>query len=144
MFDRTLLLKLAQKHESFYLYDQRVMLSHLFQLRSAIPWAHFLYSVKANPHHAVLDTIFSQGFGGDAASLGEVELCRMHGLKPEEIFFSAPGKPASALAGALGRCVLVADSLGETGGRNMLSLANSWLLKFRKNRKAGANTSGGQ
>ena len=113
MFDRTLLLKLAQTHESFYLYDQRVMLSHLFQLRSAIPWAHFLYSVKANPHHAVLDTVFSQGFGGDAASLGEVELCRMHGLKPEEIFFSAPGKPASALSGALGRCVLVADSLGE-------------------------------
>lgn len=113
MFDRTLLLKLAQTHESFYLYDQRVMLSHLFQLRSAIPWAHFLYSVKANPHHAVLDTVFSQGFGGDAASLGEVELCRMHGLKPEEIFFSAPGKPASALAGALGRCTLVADSLGE-------------------------------
>lgn len=113
MFDRTLLLKLAQTHESFYLYDQRVMLSHLFQLRSAIPWAHFLYSVKANPHHAVLHTVFSQGFGGDAASLGEVELCRMHGLKPEEIFFSAPGKPASALSGALGRCVLVADSLGE-------------------------------
>ena len=113
MFDRTLLLKLAQKYESFYLYDQRVMLSHLFQLRSAIPWAHFLYSIKANPHHAVLHTVFSQGFGGDAASLGEVELCRMHGLKPEEIFFSAPGKPASALSGALGRCTLVADSLGE-------------------------------
>ena len=45
-----LILKLAQTHDSFYLYDETMMLERIGRLKAAFPGVQFLYSVKANPH----------------------------------------------------------------------------------------------
>lgn len=105
--------KLAQKYDSFYLYDERSILEQARLLREHFPQVDFLYSVKCNPHPRVLDCLFRQGFGADAASLGEVLLARRLGLPRERIYYSAPGKTPEDIRGAMTESVLIADSLGE-------------------------------
>jgi diaminopimelate decarboxylase len=61
----------------------------------------------------VLDTVFGQGFGADAASVGEVDSAEARGVPREMIYFSAPARTEAELRAAWGRCVLVADSLRE-------------------------------
>lgn len=112
-FDRTKVSELAQKYDSFYLYDENVIKQSIGALKDNFKNVQFLYSVKANPHPAVLDCIFSNGIGADAASLNEVLAAEAHGLKPDEIYYSAPGKSESDIKEALGKCVIIADSLNE-------------------------------
>lgn len=130
MFDRNLVQHLAQRYERFFLYDERILLSRLRQLRSAIPWADFLYSVKANPHPQILNTVFRSRFGADASSLGEIRLCLEQGLTPESIFYSAPGKSGFNLEGAFGRGVLVADSLTEVARIQALAIQRDMPLEI--------------
>ena len=73
----------------------------------------FLYSAKANPHPSVLRCIFDEGFGLDAASMGEVSMGVKLGLAPEDIYYSAPGKSMNDLDAALEKCVIIADSAAE-------------------------------
>lgn len=103
----------AQKHGSFYLYDEAGIRSAARRLRAAFPDVDFLYSIKCNPHPRVVEAVFGEGFGADAASLGEVLLSQKLGAEPGQIFYSAPGKTDEDLAQAVGRCTLIADSLGE-------------------------------
>ena len=72
MADRRLLLELLNQYNNFYLYEESVILESIGRLKANFPDAQFLYSMKCNPARRVLDTVFSQGFGTDAASLGEV------------------------------------------------------------------------
>ena len=109
----TVLAQQAQKHESFYLYDEEGIRSAARRLRSAFPDVDFLYSIKCNPHPRVVETLFDEGFGADAASLGEMLLSETLGAQPGQVFYSAPGKTDSDLARAMGKCVLIADSLGD-------------------------------
>ncbi len=113
MFDRELVLKLAEKYESFYLYDGRTILDSIAALGESFEGVRFLYSAKANPHPSVLRCIFDEGFGLDAASMGEVSMGVKFGLAPENIYYSAPGKSVSDLDAALEKCVIVADSTAE-------------------------------
>ena len=113
MFDRELILKLAEKYESFYLYDGRTMLDSIAALGSSFEGVRFLYSAKANPHPSVLRCIFDEGFGLDAASMGEVSMGVKLGLAPEDIYYSAPGKSMNDLDAALEKCVIIADSAAE-------------------------------
>lgn len=108
-----LLLDVLKKRGSFYLYDQAGMLSAARQLQTNFPGVRFLYSIKANPAIQVLDTLFSQGFGADAASLNEVLLARERGLPSHQIYYSAPGKSENDLRRALNRCTVIADSVHE-------------------------------
>ena len=78
---KEILTTLAQQHDSFYLYDQAGITECAERLKGAFPFASFLYSVKCNPHPQVLQTVFAQGFGADAASLGEVLLAAENGLQ---------------------------------------------------------------
>src|SRR5574344_32631 len=86
---KEILTTLAQRHDSFYLYDQAGITECAERLQGAFPFASFLYSVKCNPHPQVLQTVFAQGFGADAASLGEVLLAAENGLTPDQIYYSA-------------------------------------------------------
>lgn len=113
MFDRELILKLAEKYESFYLYDGRTVLDSIAALGSSFEGVRFLYSAKANPHPSVLRCIFDEGFGLDAASMGEVSMGVKLGLAPEDIYYSAPGKSMNDLDAALEKCVIIADSAAE-------------------------------
>lgn len=113
MLDRELILKLAEKYESFYLYDGRTVLDSIAALGSSFEGVRFLYSAKANPHPSVLRCIFDEGFGLDAASMGEVTMGVKLGLAPEDIYYSAPGKSMNDLDAALEKCVIIADSAAE-------------------------------
>lgn len=113
MLDRELILKLAEKYESFYLYDGRTVLDSIAALGSSFEGVRFLYSAKANPHPSVLRCIFDEGFGLDAASIGEVTMGVKLGLAPEDIYYSAPGKSMNDLDAALEKCVIIADSAAE-------------------------------
>lgn len=105
--------KIAETHDSFYLYDERSILERTARLKAAFPSVEFLYSVKCNPAPRVLSCIFGQGFGADAASLGEVLRAERAGLKRDRIYYSAPGKTMADIEGALSKAVLIADSLDE-------------------------------
>ena len=113
MADRHLLLELLKQHNSFSLYEESVIRDAAQRLTANFPGAQFLYSVKCNPAERVLNTIFAQGFGADAASLGEVLAAVRHGVPKGLIYFSAPGRTEADFRQAWGHCVLIADSLHE-------------------------------
>jgi len=103
----------AETLDSFYLYDERRIRESIGHLKQSFPQIEFLYSIKCNSNANVLNCVFSQGFGADAASAGEVNLAVQAGLKADQIYYSAPGKSVSEIERTLGRAVLIADSLGE-------------------------------
>ena len=107
------LMELLRDYDSFYLYDEEVIREHTRRLKKDLPGVEFLYSIKCNPHRLVVRSVFEEGFGADAASLGEVLLAREQGLEAENIYYSAPGKTEKDISAALGRCVLIADSISE-------------------------------
>lgn len=110
---KTVIARQAEHCDSFYLYDENRILQDTGRLKRSFPQVEFLYSIKCNPNPHVVRSIFGQGFGADAASLGEVLLAGEAGLAREKVFFSAPGKTLSDLRAALPRAVVIADSLGE-------------------------------
>ena len=105
--------KLSQTHDSFYLYDEAVIREKTNYLKDNFPGVKFLYSVKCNPNKNVLETIFDEGFGADAASLGEVLKAEALGLPKEEIYYSAPGKLEKDIERAIDKSVIIADSIAE-------------------------------
>lgn len=105
--------KMAEIDNPFYLYDQAAILAQTDRLKRDLPGFEFLYSVKTNPFLPVVRTVVGNGFGLDAASLGEVEVGVRLGLGREQILYSAPGKTERDIRGAIHRSILVADSLGE-------------------------------
>lgn len=103
----------GKKYDSFYLYDQQIILDSINNLKNNFRGIDFLYSVKSNPHSLVLDTIFSKGIGSDSASLNEVLISKEKGLSKEKIYFSAPGKSRKSIEKAIDISVIIADSLSE-------------------------------
>ena len=76
----------------YYLYDEAVILENLRTLIQTFPSFCFFYSAKTNPNPHILQTLIKNDCGIDAASAGEVRLAVKHGLPPEKISYSAPGK----------------------------------------------------
>ena len=113
MINKDVILKESKKYDSFYLYDEKTILQHIDILKKDFDNVEFLYSIKANPNPKILDTIFSQGFGADAASLGEVILSKKHGLKKDQIYYSTPGKTLKDIEKAIDDSVIIADSINE-------------------------------
>lgn len=107
------ILQAAQTRDSFYLYDERHILSRIDALQAAFPDAALLYSIKCNPHPHVLDCVFRRGLWADAASAREAELAHDAGLTPDEIYYSAPGKTLNDLERTLDIATLIADSPTE-------------------------------
>lgn len=102
-----------EKSNNFYLYDENIIYKKIEILRKYFPQITFLYSIKCNPNFNVLCSIFSHGFGADAASVGEVELAHRAGLPCENIYYSSPGKTFEDITSTLDRAILIADSLDE-------------------------------
>lgn len=103
----------ATQYDSYYLYEEKVILDRIGTLVREFPTAHFLYSMKANDNQAVTATILRHGFGADAASPAEVQRAEIYGVPPEEIHYSAPAKTERFIRETIGHCVLVADSVSE-------------------------------
>ena len=113
MNNKDVIRKAAETYSSFYLYDEKNILRHINTLKTRFPSAEFLYSVKCNPHAHILNTVFSQGLGADAASYAEVEYALERGVGKDMIFYSAPGKSRKDISRALTTATLIADSLSE-------------------------------
>lgn len=113
MFNKQVVLEQAKKFDSFYLYDENKILEYTGRLKLDFEGVGFLYSIKTNPNPMLLKTVFSQGFGADAASLGEVILGQKYGLPKNQIYYSAPGKSKKDISEAMDISVIVADSISE-------------------------------
>lgn len=112
-FDREAILKLAEKYGSFYLYDEREIQKSIDALKKNFGGVRFLYSLKSNPHSAVLKCVAKQGFGIDAASAGEVCASAGIGLEKRDIYYSAPAKTETDIRESLEKSVVIADSVSE-------------------------------
>lgn len=110
---RDAICKAAEQYASFYLYDEQQIIENIAMLKRHFPSVAFLYSMKCNSYSQVVSSIFSQGFGADAASLGEAEAALGFGLQKNQIFYSAPGKSKSDIQKAFGRVNLIVDSITE-------------------------------
>ena len=113
MNNRTVIEKCAEHYDSFYLYDEKGILEALSELKRCFPDVSFLYSIKCNSNPYVLNCVFGQGLGADAASLGEVLLAREAGLTRDQIYYSAPGKTTREIEESVTKATLIADSLDE-------------------------------
>lgn len=113
MENKEMILEQAKKYNSFYFYDEGKIISAANRLKEDFNGIEFLYSLKSNPAPAIVKTIVSQGFGADAASLGEVKLAKRFGLPPKKIQYSAPGKSKVDIEGALAISTIIADSINE-------------------------------
>ncbi len=103
----------AEKYDSFYLYNQVGIIKSTNILKENFPQVEFLYSIKSNSNNHVVNTIFNQNFGADAASLGEVLLSHELGLGSDKIYYSAPGKTIADIKGAIEKSIIIADSIDE-------------------------------
>ena len=113
MFNKQVVLEQTKKFDSFYLYDESKILEYTGQLKQDFEDVEFLYSIKTNPNPMIIKTIFSQGFGADAASIGEVLLGGEYGLPKNKIYYSAPGKSKRDISEAMEISVIIADSISE-------------------------------
>lgn len=97
------------------LYDLDALIDRVGALRGAFP-AETLhaFAVKACPLPPVLALLAEQGFGAEAASLGEIHLALAAGFPPERIVFDSPAKTVEELRLALELQLFVnADNLDE-------------------------------
>ena len=113
MKNKGIIEKLSQKYDSYYIYDESSIIERTGMLKKAFPDVDFLYSIKCNNHPEVVRSVFAQGFGADAASLGEVMIASENGLSQDMIYYSAPGKSASDIETAWEKAVIIADSTSE-------------------------------
>lgn len=110
---KEIIAELAEEYDSFYLYDETIIIESTEKLKVHFPRVEFLYSMKCNANPSVTKSVFTAGFGADAASLGEVNTAFEHGLPKGKIFFSAPGKTVKDIKAAIKKSHLIADSIGE-------------------------------
>lgn len=113
MYQKTVIAEQAKHHDCFYLYDESIILRSIETMKQTFPQVTFLYSLKCNPNPHVIRSVFSQGYGADAASLGEVLLAKEAGLDKDRIYYSAPGKTIAELREGMKYAHLIADSLSE-------------------------------
>ena len=93
--------EISQKYDSFYLYDEKIIKNSISN------------SIKCNSNVNILKSIFSEGFGADAASLAEVLMARKLDLDKNKIYYSAPGKTSKDIEIAINESNLIADSIEE-------------------------------
>ena len=89
----------------FYVYDEQGIMDTVKDLQQAFAWNpgfREYFAVKATPTPAVLRLLESLGCGADCASVAEVKLAELSGIKGERIMFSSnetsPAEYCSAYA----------------------------------------------
>lgn len=89
-----------------YVYDLAEVRANTAALRAALPERTDLYySLKANPHPAVLAVLRELGVQPEVCSPGELDLALDAGWSGTEVFYTGPGKRDRDIARALARGV---------------------------------------
>lgn len=96
-----------------YVYDEKILKERFELLNSSFKGFDVFYSFKSNPNPQVCSCIKDMGGFADTASIGELRLALSCGFKSNEIIYSAPGKLEEEIREALGKCIIIADSLNE-------------------------------
>lgn len=130
MFNKKMVLEQGKKYDSFYLYDENIVLGNIEKLKESFPNVKFLYSVKSNHHPEMLKTIFAQGIGADAASSNEVIKAFNNNVPKEEILYSAPGKSMEDIKIAFDKCIFTADSINEINILNDLGKEKNKIIEI--------------
>lgn len=99
--------------DAAYIYDLQIFRDNCKKVKNAFSEFNILYSMKANPHHAILRESLKMNLGIDAASRNEVKLAADNGFTKDQIYFSAPGKTEYDLLSSIDKCTIIADSLNE-------------------------------
>jgi diaminopimelate decarboxylase len=85
-----------------YVYDLAEVRANVARLRAALPVGTGLYySLKANPHPAVLTTLRALDVAAEVCSPGELAAALAAGWPPGAILYTGPGKRDQDVAGAL-------------------------------------------
>jgi diaminopimelate decarboxylase/aspartate kinase len=106
---RAELLALAQRHDCAFVYDPSVIRAAARALRGLGAVDHVLYSMKANPHSAILQLLAAESLSFECVSRGEVEHLRAQvpGIASERILFTPNFAPREEYAWALAEGVPV-------------------------------------
>ncbi|GHH39977.1 type III PLP-dependent enzyme [Lentzea cavernae] len=89
-----------------YVYDLDAVEAAHTDLRRALPDPSVLYySLKANPHPAIVSTLARLGCRAEVSSDGEVDATLAAGVSPDLVLLTGPGKSAAVLEHALSRGV---------------------------------------
>ncbi len=96
-----------------YVYEEKILEERFELLSSNFRGFDVFYSFKSNPNPQICSCIKRKGGFADTASIGELRLALGCGFKGSEIIYSAPGKLEEEIREALGKCIIIADSLNE-------------------------------
>ncbi len=93
---------LAEYDSPLYVYSERILQRSWRQLRQTFPEEfQIYYSIKANPHQALLKFFMARGCGLEVASGGELQQALAAGCAPEHVVYAGPGKTDEELKLAL-------------------------------------------
>ncbi len=85
-----------------YRYDlDEVRRSHQRLMRALPAPSTLYYSLKANPHPAIVTALRQAGCGAEVSSPGELRTAIDCGVPPAQVIYTAPGKQDSAVAAAI-------------------------------------------
>jgi diaminopimelate decarboxylase len=99
-----------------FIYFRKLVHKRYTDIISCLPQSfQVYYAVKANPSSGILQELSSLGIGADVASLGELSRAIAHGISPDRIEFSGPGKSEAEISEAIrqGISSINAESLAE-------------------------------
>jgi len=84
-----------------YFYDLEVIRQNARELRAALPReARLYYSVKANPHPAIVREPSNEGASSEISSIGELRVALEAGVSASDCLYTGPGKSVVELATA--------------------------------------------
>ena len=124
------ILEFLKKNAPCYIYNQQDIIEQCNKLKASLSVFDFLYSIKTNPFHRIIEDVCSQGLGADAASANEVCLSANNGIAPEMIFYSTPGKSDADITNTYGKCVMIADSFWDIRRMDNEALEHHEVLKI--------------
>ncbi|MFD8463174.1 type III PLP-dependent enzyme [Streptomyces antimycoticus] len=98
-----LLSRIAQEYGTpAYVYELAAVSVAAAMLTADLPVpSGLMYSLKANPHPAVVGRLVTGGNGAEVSSPGELAAALDAGCSPEKIMYTGPGKDFQHLVGAL-------------------------------------------
>ncbi len=126
-----------------YVYDDGKLEAQCRAMRSALPEARLCFAVKACSSGAILQRIFSHGFGADVVSGGELVRAVRAGVQRGQVVFSGVGKRNEEIEQGLQECVTFnVESLDELGRIHQLALAHRQKAEvfFRVNPNIAVDT----
>jgi diaminopimelate decarboxylase len=140
------LLEVVRRHGTpAYAYDLRSIRTQIARLKSALPMAEILYSLKANASLGLCGFIAGSGLGADVASAGELVTALEAGFPSSRILVSGPDKSPAVLEAlsAVPDAILSLDSLSELELLSSRGQGQRALLRLRPDFCSFAHCSAG-